>query len=339
VKNLFVRLRRDKPVNAQVSISKIIDEFYEDFATEASGRYWWWCQMVLLDPNEIIVNDGDDNLYRVPFTIEATDEDDAGPGVTFGDPIPVAIQYVDIAARSEQAVAACAGIASIRGEKVAARYISRAESCPNRKEGGNMKELIAKLRARYNLPEDTPDEEVLRVAAESAPTGEPGEEPADAPAELQPEGQPGQGGDGEPEPGTVETEGGTAASTGTVNVDAAALEQLRQDAAAGRAARDQQIAETDERILAEAIKCGKFAPARKAHFAKLLKVDRQGTIETINGLEENVIPVKARGTTPENNEGSGGGSTGYPVTWLPEVAARKAAQASAEPQRVVMGGD
>jgi hypothetical protein len=326
VKKLFART---KEVKAQVSMTGIIDAFYNDFATEASGRYWWWCQMVLLDPNEIIVNDGEDQLYRIPFTID-------GDSVTFGEAQPVKIEYVDIAARAEQAVAACAGIASVRGEKVAASYDSRADTCPDRKEGGTMKEQIAKLRAKLNLPADTPDEEVIRVAAEADPGSEGVPEP-ETEGTPQPEGQPGEG-DEEPDAGT---EGGNSGNTAgdAVQVDSEALRALQADAKAGREAREEQIRVKDEALLSAAVESGKFAPARKAHFAALLKADREGTTKLIEALEENVVPVALRGSSNESNsEGQTQAGVGYPKSWLPELHQEPVAASAAAP-RVVVGGD
>jgi hypothetical protein len=195
-----------------------------------------------------------------------------------------------------------------------------------------MKEHIAKLRAKLGLAADTSDEEVLRVAAEGVP------EPTPEPSAPDPE-PPAEGGE-TPEPGTVEGEPGTGAGEGNgdgqVSIDAAALAQLQADARAGREAREEQISQADEILLSSAVKCGKFPPARKEHYAKLLSADREGTIALINELEENVVPVKLRGVTPETEASQ---ASGYPVTWLPEVAARKAALASASESRVVMGGD
>src|SRR4051812_39785343 len=115
MKGFLARLRAEPTVKAQmqVSVTEIVDEFYEDFATEESGRFWWWVQMVLLDPNEIICNDGGHELYRVPFVVGA-EEADGVPEITFGEPVPVKVQYVDVAARADAVAAACTGIASVR---------------------------------------------------------------------------------------------------------------------------------------------------------------------------------------------------------------------------------
>lgn len=315
----FIRMAGRAVVQAQSSVTQVVDTFYQDFATDESGRYWWWPQMVLLDPNELIVNDGYDKLYRVPFTI-------SGDTVTFGDVSPVKIEYVDIAAaaRPEAISAACTAIASVRGDKkVAARFVSRAESCPDRKEGENVKDLINKMRVRLGLPADTPDEEVIKLAEtrlEATPEGEP--QPG---TEGEPEPEEGEGPQGdEHQPGPTPAQQEPPANASAVQVDAATLEQLREDARLGRAAHDKQVQDEEATILTAAVKCGKFPPSRKEHYAKLLKADREGTIALINELEENVIPVESRGVNAEGAEGQSGGESGYPVTWLPDVAARKA---------------
>lgn len=327
-------MMRSAPVKAamQVSVSEIIDEFYEDFATEESGRYWWWVQMVLLDPNELIVNNSKDELYRLPFTIGGADAGEPGETeVTFGEPKQVQIQYIDVAARADAVAAACTGIASVRGEKVAARFGNRAESRPNEQEGGSV-DLI-QLRESLGLPADTPETEVYRVAAErlaaSGGQGGTGTEP-ETPA-------PGDGGGGSEEstetpgePATPEPAPATEPQAGQpVLVDAEALSALRADAAAGREARDTQLEESDDRVLTSAVQAGKFPPSRKDHFMKLMKADREGTIALINSLEENVVPLTARGVQSEDNEGQGSlNGEAYPAGWLPEVAPMKAAVAA-----------
>jgi hypothetical protein len=328
-------MARAERVEGQVSVTEVIDEFYEDFATEETGRYWWWPQVVLLDPDELIVNDGMDNLFRIPFTIGGADEGEAGEvGVTFGEPTPVVIEYRDVpaAARAEAIAAACTGIAAVREpEQVAARYYSRAETRPDRKEGGSGVDYTL-LRQILDLSADTPDDEVARIATErlqASVQDETDGEGLDTPAPVtQQDDDEGQGSGAESQPATPAH---ASAASGTRTIDESTLEQLRSDAAAGAAARAEQLQAETNRLLTEAVASGKFPPARRAHWAALLERDREGTIEIINELAENVIPVELRAINAEGDEGQGSGSAeAYPPGWLPEVQARKARMAAQE---------
>lgn len=346
-KGLFARLSgRPTNVVGQVSVTDIADEFYEDFATESSGRYWWWCRMILLDPNELIVDDGDDNLYRVPFTIGPTDESDGKPDITFGDPQPVKIEYVDIAARSEAIAAACGGIASVRGpERVAASYTSRTESGAHVKEGDKVRDKIEKLRAQLKLPASATDDEVLLAAAtklEADPNpGEAGP-PAESPGTTEPEkteggdapANPG-GGDGGGDGGEVTHEPGAgaggAAQARSVTVDAEALAALQADAKAGREAHNRQLAVDHTAIVDKAIKCGKIPSKARNNMLAEMKRDPKGTQEYLDELSENVIPVELRGNSENDGEGNTVTLTnGYHpdhdnwlATHMPDVARRK----------------
>ncbi|MBO0881555.1 MAG: hypothetical protein J2P17_14685 [Mycobacterium sp.] len=96
----------------------------------------------------------------------------------------------------------------------------------------------------------------------------------------------------EPKPEAV-----AAAAGNIVTVEASALDQLKADAAAGRAARDQQIADDDESTVMAAIGQGKIPPARKEHWLKALKADREGNKQVLASLAAGLIPVKETGHT------------------------------------------
>jgi hypothetical protein len=95
-----------------------------------------------------------------------------------------------------------------------------------------------------------------------------------------------------------------AASAGNlVTVEAAALDQLKADAAAGRAAREQQIREADEGVVMAAVKEGRIAPAGKDKWLKLLASDREGTKAVLASLAPGVVPVREIGHSLPGPEG------------------------------------
>jgi hypothetical protein len=310
-------IARAEPVEAQVSVEDVRRDFYSQWAV--GNRYYWWIREMFLDPEELIVCDENDEIYRMGYTIS---ED----GVAFDDPRQVKIQFVDAAGvpKGDMVAAAVAGIRTVRGSKVAASFSTRAESRPDEQEGGSVD--LSKLRKSLGLSADTPDEEVIRLAAERVAASPEEETPAGEPeGEEAPEGTEGQEGSSGQE---------ATAASGTVTVDKATFEQLKAGATMGVQARTQQIVEERNHILDAAIASGKFPRGRREHWASLLEKDPEGTKATIASLAEGLIPVKDQ----EIGAGSGEGTEGpaYPAGWLPDVAARKAQLAAGLRGRVAM---
>ena len=85
-----------------------------------------------------------------------------------------------------------------------------------------------------------------------------------------------------------------AAPAGTVLVDQAAYNALRADAAAGREARNQQVAEQRQAAVDAAVASGRIAPARAEHWVKALEAD-PGAVDVLNALPEGTVPVEPKG--------------------------------------------
>lgn len=82
---------------------------------------------------------------------------------------------------------------------------------------------------------------------------------------------------------------------GVVAVDAAILDQLRQDAAAGRQAAERQNREDREAAVQNAINTGRIAPARREGWLNRLAAD-PAEVETLNSLEAGLVPVTEIGS-------------------------------------------
>jgi peptidoglycan hydrolase-like protein with peptidoglycan-binding domain len=82
---------------------------------------------------------------------------------------------------------------------------------------------------------------------------------------------------------------------GTMRVDASAWQEredrLKRLEAAMQKSRDNER----DQIIASAVKDGKFAPARKVHWARLWDADPEGTREVIAGLAKGVMPTAELG--------------------------------------------
>jgi hypothetical protein len=173
------------------------------------------------------------------------------------------------------------------------------------------------------LPEDATDEQIIeRLNALAAAEQEPGDENETPDVDEGGEDDP-----GKPEPGVVEptpeapdvqktdeTAPTAKLPAGTVLVDAAALDSLK--ASAGRA--DQLFEEKRVRdrdaLLNSAIKDGKIAPARLAHWQAQYDVDPEGITKIVNELPS-VIPVTEIGHGGSGDEG-GEDATAYPTNYL-----------------------
>lgn len=306
---------KTEQVTASVNVDDVRRAFFKQVAVD--DYYWWWPCAILLDPNQIIADDEEGYLYRVPFEINGKD-------ISFSDPVRVEIEYVDAQEHEVAARSIAAGIAASSGSRIAASYRSRHESGAPEKQKGEVVDTAA-IRATLGLADDVPDEEVLRLANEKLAAS--AEEPETPESE---EGQPHEAGSGDGEPetpaGEEPAEEEKPVEAGAVMIDAATLAQLKANAEAGAKLAKQTEEEKTEAFVDAAIKAGKFPPARRDHYLKLMKADREGTIQLVNGLADNMIPVEERGKAPSDEEATGGAA--YPSEWLPEVAAARAAAES-----------
>lgn len=78
---------------------------------------------------------------------------------------------------------------------------------------------------------------------------------------------------------------------GTTLIDNNILTQLRDDATAGREARDQQIMDRRDGIIATALREGRITAASAENFRNLLDADEEGTRNVLASLAENTVPV------------------------------------------------
>jgi Mu-like prophage I protein len=172
------------------------------------------------------------------------------------------------------------------------------------------------------LPEDATDEQISeRLTALAAAEQNPGEDDTPDPDEG------GEDDPGKPEPGTVEptpeTPDGekTDATTltakvpaGTVLVDAAALDSLKASASRADQLFEEKRVRDRAALLNAAIKDGKIAPARLAHWQAQYDVDAEGITKIVNELPS-VIPVQEIGHGGSGDEG-GEDATAYPTNYL-----------------------
>lgn len=131
---------RPRPASASVSYEDVRRAYYDQL--EPHQVWSWWIRELVIDPAELIVDDDEGHLWRVPYSTNGTT-------VTFGDPVEVRVEYVDVAA------------ATARQRDGVHVFASRDES----REGVTAMDLTA-LRQRLGAPDTMSDEEVLALAAQ-----------------------------------------------------------------------------------------------------------------------------------------------------------------------------
>lgn len=82
---------------------------------------------------------------------------------------------------------------------------------------------------------------------------------------------------------------------GVVQLDAAAYEELRQNATLGAQARAQQQSDRRDAIVDRAIKEGRILPTSRATWRAKLDKDEESTQELLNSLHPNTVPVAELG--------------------------------------------
>lgn len=283
------------PKPLQVAASVTTEDVRRAFYASPAGACWsTWIEEMQLDPLQLIVVDDDEGTRsRVPVTVG---DGDGQAAVTFGDPVPVVIRYDDAPATATAAANAAAG-----GGQVL-RFASRAESRPGAPPKpaaipppspdipaasaagtatprGAASMDPAKIREALDLGPDASEDEVKAAAAKAF--GLPTATPA-APSDADP----------------VAVAAKPAApkdDSGVVYVDTAILAGLRQQAQRGDEAFKQLQLQRRDQILDDAIRAGKFPPARRDHWAMAFDADPDGTEAQIKQLAAGLVPVAAAG--------------------------------------------
>lgn len=291
-------------VAASVDTGDIRSAFYEQIATEESGRYWWWLHQVYIDPAVVIAEDDDGEFWLIPYDAKSAE---------MGDPTQVFIQWVE---KDSGKVAASVQLPKEYGQATAVWTEAKASRPAARQiEFNNNKEARASmpidtslLCAKLGLPADASEEQInaaLEAHAEETPPV--GSTPGETPVEETPreeENPPAEEGGDEGDDEEPEVEGGEAQASG-VMVDRSAWAETTAYV------KKQKAKERDEFVSA-AVKAGKIPPARKAHYLTLMERDESGTTEFINNLEAGAVPVTEIGTSEDVQASAAQGTGLFP---------------------------
>lgn len=304
-------------VSASVDQSDIRKAFYEQIATEESGRYWWWMHQMYIDPPVVIAEDDSGENWLIPYDSKSAE---------MGEPVQVFIQWVE---KDSGKVAAAAGppIPTQFGHP-AKVYASAAASRPadrqhkletnQKEETGSMPIDTKLLAAHLGLPEDATEEQINEALAAAEAAEEDTEETTAAETTEEVDTVVDE---------EVTTEKVPVAATSGVNVDAETWAQIQRDAAAGRAARAEQITARRTETVKAAVKAGKIPPSREGHYLSLMERDEQGTSQFLAGLESGVVPVNEIGSSEHADDGMTVQAQGTGL--FPDLEARRAARQEA----------
>jgi hypothetical protein len=243
-----------QPVHAAVAVEDVRRGYYDSLG---AAQQWWWIRVINVDPAEVIVDDDDGALYRVPYTAD-------GDTVTFGEAVPVVVDYRDKVAASTAPRAV-----------YASRESSRPTS-PTPHAGGPVSTKgtgmdPAKLREALGLSAEASDIEVqaaLAVAGLTTPTAAT-DTPVTPPA---------------PALIVVPPAAPVALPEGYVVVPEERLQALEVAASRGVQAAETQRVTERTRYLGDAVRAGKLIPARLSHFEALYDRDETGTREFIDSV-------------------------------------------------------
>ncbi|GAC71021.1 ATP-dependent Clp protease proteolytic subunit [Gordonia soli NBRC 108243] len=141
------------------------------------------------------------------------------------------------------------------------------------------------LAERLGIDADADDETTLKALEEAL---------AERADDVTPDGG---NGDTEPSVGDLNT---AAAKHGLRLVDSAKWDEVTAQAAAGKDARDRQVAGEQAKVVDSAISKGKITSARRDHFLALMKADTEGTTKLLADLpDETAVPLSELGHSTE----------------------------------------
>jgi hypothetical protein len=280
--------RPTEPPAAMVQPGDVVRAFYEE------APWSQWIREVYVEPPVLIVEDDDENaLLRIPYTVEGDERT-----VTFGEAVQVEVAYNPVAAAAAAGGTPPAVVVAERPPLIfASRETSRpAAANPPADPPTDPEEdppVTPTTRERLGLPEDASADDVLARIDELG-IEVPDEDPTPDPEAVV----------DEPAPEPVAA--GAQLPAGATVVDRDRLAQLEADAAAGRTARDRQVADERQAIVDAAVEAGRITPASAPSYRT--ELDRGGDIEATTrhlltaaeaegGLAPGRVPVDRRSIT------------------------------------------
>ncbi len=284
-----------------VSHSTIRDRFNWDWAVDRVGNdfdgdtTYWWARDIRLDPDEIIGDDEQGNLWSVPFTTDGKDE------ITFGEPARVRQDFVPVAAATMLVASFSRPSKPSRKPAASAASPIAATGSPNTEGDEPMDKSVREFLVGQGHDPDTATSEQV-TAAEQYVAAFPTQPAAEADEPEATSDEPAAEGDAkviedrEREPvaaskGELQAEKDKAFSELSARVVELTARENARLAADTKLRRDMK-AQT-------AVAAGKITPAQLSHYRSLLDIDEDGTAKLIDDLPTGIVPLAATAMVPD----------------------------------------
>jgi hypothetical protein len=353
-------------VEAAAQVDDVRSAYYDSIAADPS-KMWWWIRAMYVAPAELIVDDDEGGLWRVPYEITDAGKSNSRPTITFGTPKECQVSYVNIAASAhpipvphDETPGSRRMLASwsARPESRPATLAANGETEPN--PGGKVVPTDReKLLESLGLAADAgADDIAAALETAKATLGEPSAAGPSNPASPHNPANPGPGTPGAPTPANqpasnpanpanptvpvaapqpydqanADNLAAAAHAAGMVLVDQAAWAEVQEGARVAREMAAAAAVSRRDQAIAAAVKAGKFPKARMEHYTKAWDADPTGTEALIAGLSEGLVPINARGTSAADlvEGGAQPQAAQYPTSWKPaRVRAREQRAAAA----------
>lgn len=278
------------PGAASISTSLIRSEFHNWCDDENNGAdantYWWWARDIRVDPDEIIADDDEGGLFRIPFKTDGTS------AVTFQTPVKVIEQFTDHPVSAAKAATAPVRVlASFTRptKRMDDKQVAASADDPDTKES-NMDPKVHELLTAQGIDPDKATEEQITAAT--------------AEAEAAPEADP-TATDDKPEP-VVDDEPEPPSTDPIAAAEAKRYAKLEADNAALTARLDKRdsdetAARRDSRIAAH-VGTGRLSPADRDEYRALMDLD-EDRVEGILASRAITVPVGERGEVVDRDGG------------------------------------
>lgn len=295
-----------KEVRAALSLDEIRRAYYDSLGPT---QMWWWIREMRVNPLELIVDDDEGGLYRVPVSVSGDDT------VTFEDPVLVKVEYIE-AAGPEQLVAATYQAPTDTGRKAKEGTEDETDATHEEVDVKLTDDALRRLGLEPGATEEDINAAILAQVQEASTEETPPVAEEETPPVTGEETPPGDAGEEEPPAQTT-----TEIPDGMTLIDEATLTELREGAVAARSLQEKETTRERDTYLDNAVKAGKFPRSRRDHYVKLYAADPEGTRSLIDSLAKGVVPVEETGTA--GGESDPAVQAAYPDSWKPSVNAAR----------------
>lgn len=280
---------------ASISTGLVRSEFHkwaDEGEVEGFNTYWWWARDIRVDPDEVIADDDEGGLFRVPFTTDGKAE------VTFGEPVKVIEQFADapVAASQADSLRVLATF-SRPNKRMAEKQVAATQADdPDTKEINMDPEVRAALEAQGIDPDTATEEQVSAAEAQVAEQEAPEDDEAGDGSVESPKGEE------DPEESGEALSADPIAAAEAKRVDRLERENVALKARLDKRDQEEVAARRDSKIETH-IAAGRLAPADRKEYRELMDLD-EDRVDGILASRPESVPVGERGEVVDRDGGN-----------------------------------